>query len=92
MVPSLGLEALLSGKINRFLFAKRWGTNGVCESDVFPWHTSNIETHTHLGKTHTHTPPYSMCHILLRLYSTAFYHGPLKKMFLVSHNIDFRNH
>lgn len=55
MVPSLGLEALLSGKINRFLFAKRWGTNGVCESDVFPWHTSNIETHTHLGKTNTHS-------------------------------------
>lgn len=65
--PSPGLEALLSGKTNRVLFAKRWGTNSVCESGVFPWHTSNTETHTHPGKTNT--LPYSMWRVLFQLYS-----------------------
>lgn len=61
MAPSLGPEALLSGKTNRVLFAKRWGTNSVCESDVFPWHTSNIEIHTHLGKTNKQTLFLTLC-------------------------------
>lgn len=43
MAHSLGLDALLSGKINRVLFANKWGTNGVSESDLLPWNTSNIE-------------------------------------------------
>ena len=36
-------------------------------------------THTHLGKTNTHTLLPTLCYILFQLYSTAFYHGPLKK-------------
>ena len=94
MVPSLGLEVLLPGKINRVCLQR--GGEPIVSVKVMCFHSTPQtlrHTHTHLGKTNTHTLLPTLCYILFQLYSTAFYHGPLKKkMFLESHNIDFRNH